>query len=92
VLTGPDSRVFYAPEQILSVLGSILILFAYFLTVSKPEKKRLYFSISFFGGAALLLVAIIYQNAGLIVLEIAWMAINAWGLWKVLRKRFHEAA
>ncbi|MDQ6960718.1 MAG: hypothetical protein Q9M27_06755 [Mariprofundaceae bacterium] len=75
----------YAPEQILSVLGSILILFAYFLTVIKPEKKNLYFSISFFGGGALLVVAVIYQNVGLIVLEIAWMAINAWGLWRALR-------
>lgn len=83
---------FYAPEQILSVLGSILILLAYFLTVVKPEKKRLYFSISFFGGGALLVVAVIYRNPGLIMLEVAWMAINAWGLWKVLRKTFHAAA
>jgi len=83
---------FYAPEQILSVLGSILILLAYLLTVVKPERKSLYFSISFFGGGALLIVAVIYQNPGLIILEVAWMAINAWGLWKVLRKTFHEAA
>lgn len=76
---------FYAPEQILSVWGSILILSAYFLMVMKPEKKSLYFSISFFGGGALLIVAIIYQNPGLIMLEVAWMVINAWGLWKVLR-------
>ncbi len=74
----------YAPEQILSVLGSILILIAYFLTVARPEKKWLYFSISFFGGAALLMVAFIYRNPGLIMLEIAWMIINAWGLWKAL--------
>ncbi len=80
---------FYAPEQILSMLGSILILVAYFLTVSKPEKKWLYFSISFFGGAALLMVALIYRNPGLIMLEIAWMAINAWGLWKMLRDAPH---
>jgi len=86
------SPAFYAPEQILSVLGSILILFAYFLMVVKPERKRLYFSISFFGGGALLVVAVIYRNPGLIVLEVVWMAINAWGLWKVLRKTFHAAA
>jgi len=92
VLTGPNPQAFYAPEQILSVLGSILILLAYFLTVVKPEKKSLYFSISFFGGGALLVVAVIYRNPGLIMLEVAWMAINAWGLWKVLRKTFHAAA
>jgi len=77
------SPSFYAPEQILSVLGSILILLAYFLTVAKPAKKSLYFSLSFFGGGVLLIVAVIYQNIGLIMLEAAWMAINAWGLWKV---------
>jgi len=92
VLTGPDSQAFYAPEQILSILGAILTLFAYFLTVATPEKKSLYFSMSFFGGGALLVVAVIYQNAGLIMLEVAWMAINAWGLWKVFRKTFHAAA
>jgi len=76
---------FYAPEQVLSVLGSILVLFAYFLMVAKPQKKMLYFSISFLGGVALFIVAIIYQNPGLIMLEVAWMAINGWGLWKALR-------
>jgi len=81
---------FYAPEQVLSILGSILVLFAYFLTVVKPEKKNLYFSISFCGGGALFIVAIIYQNPGLIMLEVAWMAINAWGLWKVLRYAPHD--
>jgi len=83
------SSSFYAPEQILSVLGSILVLFAYILTVVKPEKKAAYLSISFFGGGALLIVAAIYQNPGLIMLEVAWMAINAWGLWKVLRNASH---
>jgi len=80
----------YAPEQILSVLGSILVLFAYLLTVVKPEKKTVYLSISFFGGSALLVVAVIYRNPGLIILEIAWMAINAWGLWREFRDTSHD--
>jgi len=79
-----------APEQVLSVLGSVLVLFAYFLMVVKPQKKMLYFSISFFGGVALFIVAVIYRNPGLIMLEVAWMAINAWGLWKVFRNAPHD--
>jgi lipid-A-disaccharide synthase-like uncharacterized protein len=71
-----------APEQLLSLLGSALILLAYFLTVAKPDRKRVYFSLSLLGGAVLLAVAIIYRNIGLIILETAWISINIWGLWK----------
>ncbi len=72
-----------SPEQILSLLGSVIILVAYYLTVSKPDKKLLYFSLSLLGGVALLFVALIYQNIGFVFLEISWISINAWGLWKV---------
>jgi len=71
-----------SPEQILSLFGSIIILIAYFLTVAKPDKKILSFYISMLGGVALLCVAIIYANAGLIFLEISWISINAWGIWR----------
>jgi hypothetical protein len=72
-----------SPEQILSLLGSVVILIAYYLTVSKPDKKLLYFSLSLLGGVALLFVAFIYQNIGFIFLEVSWISINAWGIWKV---------
>lgn len=74
-----------APEQWLSLTGSALILGAYALMVWRPEYKRVYFSISFLGGAALMGVAVLYRNAGLILLEAAWMGINAWGLWRAWR-------
>ncbi|PCI45427.1 MAG: hypothetical protein COB41_01600 [Proteobacteria bacterium] len=72
-----------SPEQILSLLGSVVILIAYYLTVSKPDKKLLYFSLSLLGGVALFFVALIYQNIGFIFLEVSWISINAWGIWKV---------
>lgn len=75
-----------APEQWLSLAGSLLILGAYALTVARPEKTRLYCSISLAGGVLLLLVAMIYGNAGLILLEVAWIAINLWGLLKGLKR------
>ncbi len=74
-----------SPEQLLSLLGSVVILIAYYLTVSQPEKKLLYFSLSLLGGVALLFVALIYHNLGFIFLEISWISINAWGIWRVYR-------
>ena len=71
-----------APEQWLSLLGSLTILFAYFLTVARPERKVLSFYISMLGGVALLAVAVLYHNAGLVFLEISWISINAWGIWR----------
>ncbi len=74
-----------APEQWLGLLGSALVLIAYAITVARPEKRGLYCAISLAGGIVLLLVALIYRNLGLICLEIAWIAINAWGMWKAFR-------
>ncbi len=71
-----------SPEQVLSLIGSVVILIAYYLTVSQPDKKLLYFSLSLLGGVALLFVALIYQNIGFIFLETSWISINAWGIWK----------
>jgi len=71
-----------APEQWMSLAGSALILAAYAITVAHPDRRRLYCAISLAGGALLLAVALIYRNAGLIALEVAWIGINAWGLWK----------
>ncbi len=73
---------FSTPEQIFSLIGSLLVLFAYGLTVARPEKRRWYFSISLAGGVVLLVVALIYHNAGLVFLEISWIGINIWGLGK----------
>ncbi len=70
----------YALEQILGMLGAWLILFAYGVMVARPEKKRFYFSVSLLGGLCLLWLALLYRNAGLIVLELAWIGINVWGL------------
>ncbi len=75
-----------SPEQMFSLLGSIIILVAYYLMVSKPEKKMLYFSLSLVGGCALLFVATIYHNAGFIFLETAWISINGWGIWKAMKE------
>ncbi len=75
-----------APEQWMSLIGSALILAAYAITVARPEQRRLYCAISLAGGVMLLAVAMIYRNAGLIALELAWIGINAWGLWRAGRR------
>ena len=70
----------HTPEQMLGMLGAVLILLAYGVMVVRPHKKRFYFSISLLGGICLLWVALLYRNMGLIVLELAWIGINVWGL------------
>jgi len=75
-----------SPEQLLSLLGSTVILIAYYLMVSRPDKKLLYFSLSLLGGVALLFVALIYHNLGFIFLEISWISINTWGIWRVYHR------
>jgi len=75
-----------SPEQWLSLFGSIIILIAYFLTVAQPDKKILSFYMSILGGLALLVMAWMYANVGLIFLEISWISINAWGIWKASKK------
>jgi|GEM_PF-2986753 len=69
------------PVQVLSLLGSLMILIAYAITVHLPARRRLYCSISLVGGILLLIVALKYHNLGLTMLEVAWIAINLWGLW-----------
>ncbi len=76
---------FSTPEQVLGMIGSVLILGAYMLTVTRPEKLAWYCSISLAGGLVLFVVALIYHNLGLIVLEVFWVLINAWGLWRAYR-------
>jgi hypothetical protein len=69
------------PVQVLSLIGSMLILIAYAITVRRPSRRRLYCTISLGGGALLLIVALVYRNLGLTLLEIVWISINLWGLW-----------
>jgi len=74
-----------SPEQWLSLLGSVIILIAYAIMVLQPTRRYTYFSMSLFGGLLLLIVALIYRNAGLIFLEISWIGINGWGVWSTWR-------
>ncbi|MDQ6973434.1 MAG: hypothetical protein Q9M10_01005 [Mariprofundaceae bacterium] len=76
-----------SPEQWLSLFGSVVILMAYFLTVSQPDKKILSFYISILGGIALLVMAWMYANVGLIFLEVSWISINAWGIWQAYKAK-----
>ncbi len=74
-----------APEQWLSLVGSVLILGAYALMVARPRLARTSYALSLAGGICLLVTAWIYHNAGLMFLEVSWIGINLWGLCKPLR-------
>ncbi|MDQ7011796.1 MAG: hypothetical protein Q9M29_08245 [Mariprofundaceae bacterium] len=74
------------PEQWLGLFGAILILIAYAITVGSSGRRRLAYAISLTGGLLLLVMAVLYHNPGLVLLESSWVAINVWGLGKVYRE------
>ncbi len=71
-------------EQLLGLSGALLVLIGYSIMVLTPQRTQYAYIISLCGGVLLLWLAVLYHNIGLMVLEVAWVAINAWGL---MRKR-----
>lgn len=71
-------------EQILGLIGALFVLVAYTIMVLKPQHNYYAYIISLCGGGLLFCLAVLYHNIGLMVLELAWVGINAWGL---IRKR-----
>ncbi|MDQ6976184.1 MAG: hypothetical protein Q9M22_06450 [Mariprofundaceae bacterium] len=67
-------------EQFLGLAGALLVLIGYTLVVLKPDCTQPAYTVSLCGGLLLLWLASLYHNIGLVVLEVAWVAINAWGL------------
>jgi len=74
--------------QIISLLGAILILFA-FASVQmrrmEPESVP-YQSLNLFGGLCLCVAAVAAMQYGFILLEGSWTVLSAQGLWRVIRQ------
>ncbi len=75
--------------QIVSLVGAILILFAF----GAQQLRRLeaatpaYQSLNFFGGICLFIAAIASRQLGFVLLEGTWTVASAYGLWNVVRGR-----
>jgi len=80
-------EVFTFPDFI-GLVGVGMILFTYgALTLEKMDPKGWMYSAGNGLGALLILVSLFYSfNLASFVIEIAWLAISAFGLWKVWRR------
>lgn len=74
--------------DIVGLLGVSLILITYgALTLEKIDPKGWRYSAGNGIGAVLILISLVYSfNLASFVIEIAWLAISAFGLWKAWRR------
>lgn len=73
----------------IGLLGVALILIAYgLLQLEKIDPKTVIYSALNFIGALLILVSLYFAfNLASFIIEIAWLAISGFGLWKALRRK-----
>jgi NADH:ubiquinone oxidoreductase subunit 6 (subunit J) len=74
--------------QIISLLGAILILFAFGAVQMQrmQSETALYQSLNLIGGACLCVAAVASMQYGFILLEGSWTVLSAHGLWRVTRQ------
>ena len=74
--------------DVIGLTGVLIILLTYgALTLEKMDPKGWMYSAGNGIGAVLILVSLFYSfNLASFVIEIAWLAISLYGLWKVWRR------
>lgn len=78
----------FTVPDIIGLVGVGLILLTYgALTLEKMDPKGWHYSAGNGIGALLILVSLYYSfNLASFVIEIAWLAISAFGLWKAWQR------
>lgn len=73
----------------IGTTGVVMILLGYFLiTKGKLTGEHIAYHILNLVGASLLLVSLFYSwNLPSVIIEVCWIAISVYGLWKVTRKK-----
>jgi len=74
--------------DLIGLLGVLMILVSYAaLTLEKIDPKGWLYSAGNGAGAVLILISLYYSfNLASFVIEIAWLAISIFGLWKTWRR------
>ena len=74
--------------QILSMVGSVIVLIPYaLLGLRKMDPKSfLYSFMNFVGSVILLFIAIDIMQLGFIVLEVVWTSVSLYGMFLALQK------
>jgi len=73
--------------QVISLIGAIVILFAFASAQTQRMKHDSvpYQSLNLAGGVCLCIAAVAAMQYGFILLEGSWAVLSAHGLWRVLR-------
>ena len=81
-------------DQVVQVLGALLILAAYGAAQFGwlDQTSRAYLVLNLVGSAVLGWLAWHERQWGFLLLEVAWAVISAWGLYRVLTGREPTAA
>ena len=77
-----------SPPDGIGLIGVFIILVTYgLLTLEKINPKGWRYSASIGLGAGLILISLFYSfNLASFLIEIAWLAISGFGLWKAWRR------
>ncbi len=78
--------------QILSMLGSIIVLIPYAMLGLRKMKPTsfVYSFMNFLGSVILMYVAIDIMQYGFIVLEVVWTAVSLYGMYRALNPKNKE--
>lgn len=79
--------------DLVGFVGSFFIVAAFAYSNLTTQMNALWFNLSNFVGAALLTVSLTVNfNLPTMVLEVVWMAIALFGIFKALRTRKHDVS
>ncbi|MCD4756869.1 MAG: hypothetical protein K8R39_01215 [Arcobacteraceae bacterium] len=75
-------------EDIIGVVGVSFVLITYYLLqVEKIDSKGFWYSFLNLFGAVLIMYSLMYNwNLASIIIEIFWIVISAYGVWKYFKK------
>jgi len=75
--------------DIVGYLGSAMIILAYFLLQSgKVTSEDIRYPLINLIGAILLMISLtVHTNMPSVVIEIFWIGISVYGIWKILKKK-----
>ena len=75
-------------EDIIGVVGVSFVLITYYLLqIEKIDSKGFWYSFLNLFGAVLIMYSLMYNwNLASVIIEIFWIAISAYGVWKYLKR------
>lgn len=77
--------------NIAGIIGSVLIVAAYgYANMAKAVRWLPYNIVNFMGAALLTASLIVHFNLAALLLEIVWMGIALYGIWKAMKDRRSE--